>query len=389
MNEAKISQTELADMENIENFVAGVTYNIGDIIKSDNGGESVEIIIDDPIKDRHFSEVNEFRTNSKEEWLSLKAQDVSSTEVSALFNMSPYLTKFELFHVKKNQQIIEIEDNDRMKWGRRLEDTIAQGFAEDYGLFIRKKDEYMRHFLVPRMSASFDYEIIGLDHNPPNYSTGLNPYRAAFLQYGPGLLEIKKVDSLIYKNNWEPTEAPPHIEFQVQQQMEVANLEWCVICPLVGGNEIKPFIRYRNKDMGASFITYILNFYDDIKANKAPSPDYAKDAEFIIELYRKAGQAVYVPEGSKQAILDQLCQQYKEAAANEANADDIKQIIKAKIFEIAGTEVGSAITPTWKINLSETKDSQGRVVTQDMVGSIINARAGYRQCRITENKGKK
>lgn len=366
MATTKIKGTDIGNAATIRQVAEGITHTIDD----------------------HFNEINIFKTKTKEEWLALKSEDISSTEVSALFNMSPYLTKFELFHIKKNQQIIEIEDNDRMKWGRRLEDVIAQGFAEDHGLIIRKKDEYMRHFLAPRMSASFDYEIIGNSHDL-DMCEYKNEYTQAFNKYGPGLLEIKKVDYFIYKQDWEPEEAPPHIEFQVQQQMEVANLDWCIICPLVGGNEIKPFIRYRNKDMGGSFITHILNFYDDIKANKTPKPDYAKDAEFIIELYRKAGQAVFIPEGSKQAILDQLCQQHKEASINEANAADIKKIIKAKIFEMAGTEVGSALTPAFKINLSEVKDSPGTIITANMVGSIVEKRKGYRQMRILENKEKK
>ena len=68
-------------------------------------------------------------------WLQLRTRDVTSTEVSALFGLNPWMTEFELWHNKKSQAVIEIEDNERMKWGRRLEDPIAQGVAEDTGLF--------------------------------------------------------------------------------------------------------------------------------------------------------------------------------------------------------------------------------------------------------------
>lgn len=322
---------------------------------------------------------------NRNEWLNLKAQDISSTEVSALFTMSPYLTKFELYHIKNEGQIIEIEDNDRMKWGRRLEDVIAQGWAEDNGLVIRKKDEYMRHGQCRRMGASFDYEIVGVLADMAS-STKYNEYQKAWFMYGNGLLEIKKVDYLIYRDQWDKEEAPAHIEFQVQQQMEVADLNWTVICPLVAGNELKDFIRLRDREMGKSLIDAIHAFWN---LTEAPPADYAKDAEFIINLYSKAGQDVYMPSGESLTLLEQMCAQYKEAAAAEANAADLKQILKAKIVEMAGNDVGSAITPNWKINLGEVKGSVGTVITAEMVGTITGTRKGYRQCRITENKGKK
>ncbi len=332
---------------------------------------------------KNFQPLDIYWPENKQEWLKLKAQDISSTEVSALFNMSPYLTKFELYHIKKDGQIVEIEDNDRMKWGRRLEDVIAQGFAEDNGLFIRKKDEYMRHGTCRRMGASFDYEIIGLKESAISLH---NEYQKAFLNNGNGLLEIKKVDYLIYRDQWDKEEAPAHIEFQVQQQMEVSDLNWTVICPLVAGNELKDFIRLRDREMGKGLVDAIHAFWS---LPEAPEADYSKDAEFIINLYGKAGQDVYMPTGAALTLLEQMCAQYKEAAAAEANAADLKQILKAQIVEMAGNEVGSAITPNWKINLGEVKGSVGTVISAEMVGTITGARKGYRQCRISENKGKK
>jgi predicted phage-related endonuclease len=317
---------------------------------------------------------------NQDHWLECKAEDISSTEVSALFNCSPYLTKFELFYTKKDKHIIEIVDNNRMKWGRRLEDVIAQGFAEDNGLIIRKKSEYIRHFLVNRMAASFDYEIIGVNLIIPG-----NIYQQAFKDKGNGLLEIKKVDYIIYRDQWDKEEAPLHIEFQVQQQMEVSNLEWCAICPLVAGNELKDFIRFRDKNMGAGLITSILNFYDDIAKNEPPKPDYKKDAEYIISLYKKAGIEILLPTEEQENIINKLCADYKTQALVDAEAENTKKIIKAQILEIAKDAV-KIQTSQYSINLGEVKSSPGKVITMDMVGTIIDARNGYRMCKITKKK---
>ena len=38
--------------------------------------------------------------SSKQDWLKARTEDITSTEVSALFGISPYTTAFELWHRK-------------------------------------------------------------------------------------------------------------------------------------------------------------------------------------------------------------------------------------------------------------------------------------------------
>jgi len=89
---------------------------------------------------------------NQHQWLTERAKDVTSTEVSALFGLSPYLTEFELFHQKRDAVVVKIEPNERMKWGNRLESAIAQGAAEDMGWNIAKLNS--SHVSESRMPAS-------------------------------------------------------------------------------------------------------------------------------------------------------------------------------------------------------------------------------------------
>ena len=66
------------------------------------------------------------------QWLAERAKDVTSTQVAALFGVSPYLTEFELWHQKSNGIVEAFEENNRTRWGNRLEETIAKGFAEEF-----------------------------------------------------------------------------------------------------------------------------------------------------------------------------------------------------------------------------------------------------------------
>ena len=47
------------------------------------------------------SAVKEIPITNKQDWLEYRLLDVTSTEVSALFNVNPYQTEFELYNQKK------------------------------------------------------------------------------------------------------------------------------------------------------------------------------------------------------------------------------------------------------------------------------------------------
>jgi len=207
---------------------------------------------------------------TKEDWLKLRAQDITSTEVSALFGASPYMTLFELWHRKKNAEVVTLDENERMKWGTRLQKAIAEGIAADHGWKVSPMDEYMRMPKL-RMGSSFDFNLLipelGQD----------------------GLLEIKNVDALVFKEGWAETdgglEAPPHIEFQVQHQLAVSGRPYARIGALVGGNRVVIIERKAEPAIIEAIYEKVRNFWASIEKGDAPVPDFSRDSETIARLY--------------------------------------------------------------------------------------------------------
>lgn len=305
---------------------------------------------------------------NRKHWLALRHADITSSDVAALFGLSPYVTAYELHFQKQEPEPSEFEGNERMKWGNRLEAAIAEGVAEDYGLMIEPFKEYARHDSVERMGSSFDYRIVGV---LPGYD---NDFTHAFNLYGPGILEIKNVDVLIFKQQWEDDEAPVHIEVQVQHQMEVADYGWTMIAPLVGGNSLKPLLRLRDKETGANICAAVKNFWEGIANNTTPKPDFEKDASFIISLYKDAsGQEVDL-RGNNQAAF--LCGAYKQAAEDEKAAAQRKEACKAELLTLIGN-APKAFANGFTISAGEVA---GATITYE--------RKPYRNFRINELKVK-
>jgi putative phage-type endonuclease len=290
----------------------------------------------------------------KQSWLQARSQDVTSTEVAALFGLSPYTTEFELFHKKKSGEIEVLAENDRMKWGTRLQDSIALGIAQDNGFQVDRFDGYMR---VPeaRIGSSFD-----------------------FFMEPSGILEIKNVDALIFRDGWivEDGEltAPHHIELQLQHQLLVKGASIGYIGALVGGNRVSLLQRFPDQEIHTRILEEAERFWKQVDAGIAPTPDFVKDAEFIAKLYKQAEPGKIVTADME---IDQLARQYKEAAALEKQAKEQKDALKAEMLMRIG-DASKVVGEGFSITASTTAESFVEAYT----------RAGFRQFRINWKKEK-
>jgi len=307
---------------------------------------------------------------NEQAWLEQRLNDVTSTEVSALYGLSPYMSEFELFHHKRDRKVVRIEENERMKWGKRLEASIAHGAAEEMGWKISKLDVYMRDAQA-RIGSSFDFQIDSSSD-------------------GVGILEVKNVDGIQYARNWIDDgnghiEAPEHIELQVQHQMEVADVKWCAIVALVGGNTQKVIFRNRDASIGKDIRSRVADFWQRVEAGQAPSPDYSMDAEFIIKQLRKDAVEGLVAEADES--LQDLMKQYAFASKEAKDMEKVAAGYKAQILERIG-DASKLIAPFGTISCGMVSGSQGTLVTPDMVGTYVGSRAGYRGFRYNAKKEK-
>lgn len=307
----------------------------------------------------------------RDQWLAQRAQDITSTEIAALYGLSPYVTEFELWHQKRDRFVEERRADQRIRWGTRLQDAIAAGIAEERGWSVRRMNVYMRDE-QDRLGSSFDFEVLaGGDLAVPGGA-------------GNPLLEIKNVDDLVFRDEWidgeRGIEAPQHIELQVQVQMEVANRPWCALVALVGGNDAKVTIRMRDREIGQDIRHHVRDFWRSIAAGTPPKPDYRLDAEFLCRLHGRADANLTIDADDETADLIA-----RYAALTELAKE--RDAIKAQVFERVG-KASRVRTKFGSLACGEVKANPGTEITPDMVGQRTGARAGFRMFRFTEAKKK-
>ena len=127
---------------------------------------------------------------SEDQWHALRAANIGSSEVAALFDASPYMTRFMLYHAKAGNAPLKQPDDERVDWGQYLEPGIARGIAAEMRWNLVERKEYLSSATVAGLGCTIDRHVE--DHLS-----------------GPGIVEIKNVDFVRWKMTWTATRAPP------------------------------------------------------------------------------------------------------------------------------------------------------------------------------------
>ena len=324
---------------------------------------------------------SEFITpHSDDHWHSLRTQDLTSTDIAALFGMSPYATAIDVWHAKRNGIVERIEDNERMRWGRRLESVVAEGIAEDQGWSVLPFNEYGR---LPehRLGASFDYRVL-CEEQARNYCAD------TVLDDEDCILEIKTVDALAFRSGWtvEPDfiEAPAHIELQLQHQLLVSGLRVGYIGALIGGNTVRLIRREADDGVHAAILLRAANFWQSIIAGTPPPITTADEARAYVKRQTSVDPGRLLDARGNPTVAA-LLQDYRQARAEAQAATDAADVAKARLLEVIG-EAERVMFDGGTISCGYTAGSAGTTITADMVGTTIGARAGFRNFRVNYKK---
>lgn len=297
------------------------------------------------------------RRETMAQWHAMRARDLTSTDIPALFGLSPYKTMFELWHEKRSGMPEPIADNVRMLRGRQLEGAIAEMYAEERDRKVHELRDYAR---IPalRLGSSFDF----------------------FEEFDGGrrLIECKNVDYLAFQRGWSVDddfiEAPAHIELQLQHQMLVSGYESGSIVALVGGNDLRIIDRDRDDTVHAEIMRRAAEFWRSIDANEPPDPTYPGDAAAVIRMcaHAEPGQVADLrSDPDAVTLFDQLAEAKERLKSAELTVDELKARMLLKIGDAE-----KAIFPRGTI-------SAGTVAPTTYT---VN-RAGFRNFRLNIKKG--
>lgn len=245
-------------------------------------------------------------------WRELRAKHVGGSEVAALFNVRPFhTTHLELWLIKRGDVSGDIEDNDRMYWGRMLEEKIAQAAADKNGWKIAAPKAYYTCDDTPGMGCTPDFVILHVGDN--------------------GVLQCKMVDRLEFKK-WEDGQPPLKYELQLQHELACTGLRWGALAVLIGGNELRVFVYQSHTAAQLKIKEAISAFWLSISNDEQPKA-IAEDYEVLFDLYRDHGP---IKDLTSDNEMPSLCAAALAAAERRKEAEKQEKQAKASIMQKVG-----------------------------------------------------
>ena len=301
------------------------------------------------------------KIESREQWLTLRHQDVTSTEVAALYGLHPRMTEYELGCRKSGPMEPEEPPREEMELGLLHEPTVALVAGRRLGVNLVRSDVYMQ---IPeiRIGSSFDY----------------------FFQDGETIVEIKTTSERYFRSDWRllhggDFEAPIYIEIQAQTQMAVSGIRKLIIAVMVGGQKIYLSRRVLDDEVARNIMEYVTRFWANIASGTLPPPDYRRDGDFIAARMREvnAGETIVAD-----AALVNKVAAFVAIRAQSAECEKNMAALRAEIIDTAKT-ASKIVVPSGVLYCGKTSPSKGTTVTQEMVGTVIGARGGGRILRYS------
>jgi len=300
-------------------------------------------------------------------WHELRAKHIGGSDVAALFGLSPFTSRWQLWMEKTGKIAPEdLSDNKAVQAGTFLESGIANWAAHRWSMDITKVTDYFTVDDCPGMGASFDY--ITADGAP---------------------VEIKwsaRGHGWHYSGD-EILEAPENYILQVQHQLACTSSDHAWLVALIDDEPRRMKIP-RNDNIIDAIKAEITAFWDSIAKGEEPAVDFEKDVAALTKLMGTLPKSDIVLDDSDALLFAD----YKLAKEDEkkaiARADEAKALIMVKVrekLELVNTSKDKASVKCgeYKMSISTVADNPGKVITQDMVGTVTGKRSGYTRVVIS------
>lgn len=265
---------------------------------------------------KNIYEVIKTKPNSNE-WLQLRNLGLGGSDIAAIRGMSSWRSPYDVWLEKTGQKPAEdISDKPYIIWGTKLEDIIAQTFAENHPeLKVSRVNAILRRRDFPYLQASLDRRITDENGNH-------------------GILEIKTANEFA-KESWEKS-VPEYYLTQVAHYLCVTGWKFVWVAVLIGGSDYREY--YFTRD---DLNTYIYEGFEaaqkfwNINVLGGVQPAMVgNDAESAALLAKNPLKAdadiVPAPKDFDDLVLSYLELKEREAAIKQlvsAASDEIKAVI--------------------------------------------------------------
>lgn len=284
----------------------------------------------------------------------MRKTGIGGSDIAAIAGVNPWKSALDVY-LDKMDIVEDVEENEAMEWGNRLEDMIAGKYLEGKKgfLLVGRTTRHPKHdFLLATPDRLFVPEELDIEH----YGEGA--YEKC-LDKATRVVEIKTAGLTTSKLFGEEgtDEVPDYYLTQCQQYMEVMDMGKCDLAVLIAGQKYREYPIERNQPLIDRLVEIGEKFWFENVQAKVPPPAGASESakKALALLYPKHVEDFY----ESNVEIELLVAELKLAKAELGKADTVVLSLENRIKELLQDKQG-VITEAGKVTWRTLKD---RLVT--------------------------
>ena len=263
-------------------------------------------------------------------WLADRRTCITGTDVAAILVLSRFSSPIQVYLDKKG--LAYVQENEAMRWGKRLERPILEAYAEAQQVAITFADPFTLHRVpgFPILGASLD--AVREDSAPVDAKNT----RQRGADWGPDGSD----------------QIPVYYAAQLAVQMMVQDAPFADLAVLFSGQELATFRVWRDLETEAIIRERVAVWWErHIVQDIPPDPDGSdSSSRYLAQRFSRHGAELLQPTPEQLDLARQLARVKAEAKRVEAEQARLENLLKLGIGEAAGL----AGVCTWKA----AKDSE-------------------------------
>lgn len=276
----------------------------------------------------------------REEWLQARRSGIAATDLVAILGLSKYRTAFDVW----TDKVMEPEFDDSLSeagvWGNRLEDPVAQEWAERAGLKIR------RIGLIA--NEEHPWAIASLDR----LVTGCPDGRCA--------LEVK-TRNLFAAASWEHS-VPEDVIVQVRWQLLVSGLDHVHVAALIGGQRLVDHVVGRDPEHEQRLLEAARLVWDSIQSQTPPDlPVELWTSDFLDQRYPEREGQVDVPVEALDSVAE-----YDRLSRKIKDLTDEREKVRTRLVGFLGDGEVAVLDgiPLYSFTASKSRRLNSKALTE-------------------------
>lgn len=253
------------------------------------------------------------------QWVEARKNGIGGSDVASIMGLNKYSSPLNVWLVKTGrEESPDLSDNQAVEWGNRLEDVVADKFADEHPeLQVRRRNATMVSIKRPWAFANIDRWVTDGKGNV-------------------GILEVKTV-GMRRAADWD-NGVPLYYLTQVMHYMSVTGYQYAWVAVLIGGQEFREYYIERDEADIKAINDAVDTFWRDfVETDTAPAL-IGNDPEANALLSQHSD-----PSTEFIAMLDEDVSMLDELQEIKDQMDDLKHrktLIENQIKDLIGDNKG-------------------------------------------------